>query len=176
MSDSHAWKHNVDSRISIIADGLGSHAALQTSLSGLKGLLDDHLDPEEAVGTDADQQGFHRRLLQVFKASPADSAYEDWLQKLHPDEQKRVADFVGEKSAQDVCKGFKYEQSLGVREHTELMHKISPVIVNGLSNDAEEDAYEGIFRKLAHGLDSFPGRHKHDSVILSSETPQCLLP
>lgn len=172
MPASHTWEHDVDSRISIIADGLSRHGSLQQSLPGLKGLLDDYLDPKQTIGTDADQQGFHRRLLQVFRDSPTDSTYENWLQKLQPDEQKRVADFVGGSSAKEVCGGFKCEQSLGVREHTELLHKVSPVIVNGLSNDEEEDSHGSIFRQLVCCLDLVPGRHKHDSVIVSKENHQ----
>lgn len=168
MKDSHTWKHNVDGRISIIADGLRSNDELQQNLPGLEVLLNDCLDPEQAVGTDSDQHGFHRRLLQVFRDSPADSAYQDWLDKLQPDEQKRVGAFVDGTHAQDVCQGFQFKQSLGARQHIESLAKSSPVIVNGLSNDKDVDkGGSSIFRRLLCGLHIPSERHKRDSVQVS---------
>lgn len=170
MSQSYTWKQDVDSRISIIADGLGSHDNLRKSLPGLKRLLDDYLDPKQAVGTDADQQSFHRRLLQVFRDSQADFTYEDWLQKLQPDERDRVVKFVDGKPAEDVCKEFRFGPSFGVRENIERLHKGAPVIVNGLNGDEDEDD-GSIFRKLTCGLDLFASWQKHPIVVSRGLSP-----
>lgn len=177
----HTWEHNVDERIELIIKGLRSHHTVQEHLPGLKQLLDDYLDPRQAVGTDDDQQGFHRRLLQVFRDSRADFTYEDWLKKLKEDEQRRVEDFVDGKNCQDVCKNFKFDRSLGVREELEFMAKTSPVIVNGLSNDDDEDEdgdgdgdgaeRPSIFRKLSCGFDVLFERSKRDSVVVSQVAP-----
>lgn len=170
MAPAHQpWNHCVDERIRIIADGLGKHDSLQDKLPGLKSLLDDYLDPSSNVGTDADREGFHRRLLQVFRDSRADFAYETCLKKFRPDEQKRVADFVDGRSVSDAGKNFTFGPSLGVREHLKLMHHAEggPVIVDGLSTveDVERDT---VFQRLLHGLLAPCDQRRGDSIIVST--------
>lgn len=164
-----AWNHSVDERIKIIAKGLEKHDNLQDKLPGLKELLGDYLDPQNVVGTDADQECFHRRLLQVFRDSQADFTYDDWLKTLSADEQKRVVDFVDGQAVDDVCKGFDFGPSIGVREHVDLMLKAEagPVFVDGL-NTKEDAEHHGHFHKFLRGLvESFESR-RGDSIVVGA--------
>lgn len=137
-------------------------------------LLDDYLDPSDAVGTDADPEGFHRRLLQVFRDSQADSAYGDWLKKLSPDEQKRIADFVNGNGLDSVSKGYKSVPSLGVREHVQLMlgGEAGPVVVDGLNNRVHGQRDGPFLRKIIDDLtDLFTYREKDSITVRMTSCP-----
>lgn len=170
-SSNRSWDHCVDQRMSIIKDGLGEHQHLQEKLPGLKSLLEDYLAPDNDVGTDADQEGFHRRLLQVFRDSQADFTYEQWLQKFRPDEQKRIADFVEGRPAGEVGKDFRFGLSLGVREHNELMLQAEggPAVVDGLNVKSGVE-HDTVFHRLLHGLAELAEPlepRKCDSIVVS---------
>ncbi|KAJ4390706.1 hypothetical protein N0V93_004304 [Gnomoniopsis smithogilvyi] len=167
-----AWTKSVDDRIRFIAEGLHNHEHLQEKLPGLESLLDDYLDPQNAVGTAEDQEGFHRRLLQVFRDSEADSAYDDWLAKLTPDEQKRVAEFV---EGHDCCEagcGYTPGPSIGVREHVELMLSdgSGPIVLDGL-NGRKHDTTDGpILTRMVASLTNAFTLESRKSIVVYQDT------
>lgn len=167
--NNRAWTHKTDDRIGLIADGLRDHEHLQKKLPGLKHLLEDYLDADKAIGTDDDQEGFHRRLLQVFRDSDDDFAYNDWLDKLAPQEKERVSNFVGGDSLNKAGDGYTPGPSMGVREHVELMIKAGtgPVVVEGL-NDRGHGVKEGPFlwRMIEDLADVFTHAGR-DSIVVS---------
>lgn len=162
--------HTVDERIRFLADALEKHHILQHKLPGLKTLLDDYLDPGNDIGTDANREGFHRRLLRVFRDSKVDSTYEDWLKKFRPDEQKCVADFVDGRSVSDAGKNFTFGSSLGVREHIELMHQAEggPVVVDGLNASEAVGPTDTVWKRLLRDLAAPLEYRKGDSIIVST--------
>lgn len=175
--NNRAWTHKIDDRIGLIADGLRQHEHLQNKLPGLKPLLEDYLDTNNAIGTDDDQEGFHRRLLQVFRDSEADSAYEHWLAKLAPQEKERVSKFVDGHSLDKAGDGYTPGPSIGVREHVELMLKAGtgPVVVEGL-NDRGHGVKEGPFlwRMIEDLADVFTHAGR-DSIVVSRSLMKVLL-
>jgi hypothetical protein len=113
------WDRTTEERLRLIAQGLADNDEIHWKLPGLRTLLTDYVDPRVDI-TSAD---FHRRLLRVFRDSDYDSAYQDNLEKLSPDEKERIERFVAEdKSLDDVSRDFDMCMSLGVREH--LQHLI----------------------------------------------------
>lgn len=175
--NNRAWTHKTDDRIGLIADGLRQHEHLQNKLPGLKSLLEDYLDTDNATGTDDDQEGFHRRLLQVFRDSDADFAYNDWLAKLAPEEKQRVSKFVDGRSLDKAGDGYVPGPSIGVREHVELMLSggTGPVVVEGL-NDRGHGVKEGPFlwRMIEDLADVFTHAGR-DSIVVSRSIMKALL-
>ncbi|KAK4033533.1 putative xylitol oxidase [Parachaetomium inaequale] len=113
------WDRTTEERLRLIAQGLADNEEIHRKLPGLRTLLNEYVNPAVPV-TSAD---FHRRLLRVFRDSDYDSAYQDNLEKLSPDEKERIEKFVAEdKSLDDVSHDFDMCMSLGVREH--LQHLI----------------------------------------------------
>lgn len=130
-----------------------------------------YLNPGEAIGTDDDQEGFHRRLLQVFRDSQADFAYEDWLTKHTLEDQKRIADFVDGHGLETACGGYKPGPSIGVREHVDLMLNAGsgPVVVDGL-NGRGHSKREGPSLKTIVGdlVDVFTHQGRESIVVSGS--------
>lgn len=171
MEASHhgsSWGHSVDERLWLVRDSLNADFSMQEKLPGLKSILDDYLDPHSDFGTDAQQETFHRRLLQVFRDSGADQTYEHWLEKLRPDEQKRVKDFVTGDSSKQVSQDFAFGPSLGVREHMKRLVESEPVIVEGL-NSKRVARIDGWWSKLSCGLfvPFWERREDPDPIIVS---------
>lgn len=138
--------------------------------------MDDYLDPSSTIGTDEDKQGFHRRLLQVFRDSQDDFAYEEWLAKLQPDEQKRIQGFVDGDSAERAGREYMHGLSLGVREHIEELVKrgAKPVVVKGLNDKRVQDSdrKKGLLREVVDDLiEPFMHHHHEYSSIVSHELP-----
>ncbi|PSR85731.1 hypothetical protein BD289DRAFT_409085 [Coniella lustricola] len=165
-----AWTHSVDERVAVIATHLHASPAMQTKLPGLKDLLDDYLDPSSSIGTDEDQEGYHRRLLRVFRDSKDDFAYEQWLTKLQLDDQKRVEEFVDGGSVEKAGRGYKHGVSLGVREHIEELVRggAKPVVVEGLNNVIVENdqSKEGFVQNTVDELiQPFKHHHAYSSIV-----------
>lgn len=163
------WTHDTDSRIRLIAEGLRDHQDLHDKLPGLKALLKDYLDTNNAIGTDDDQEGFHRRLLKVFRDSDADSAYQDWLAKLAPQEQERVSKFVDGHSLDKAGDGYTPGPSLGVREHLDSMlcADSGPVVVEGLNDRKQVEKKESfLWRMFEYVRDVFTHSGR-DSIVVS---------
>jgi hypothetical protein len=177
-----SWNNNLDDLIRIIANAL-SDEKVNADLPGLKGLLDDYLDPEVPVGG----EDFHRRMLRVFHESK-DQTYEHLLDEMTPDERDRVNQFVeGDEPLEKCSLGFDMGLSLGVREHIKAMvaeHAVSvsaagPVHVTGLTTD-EMKLKDNILYKFAKGLSElFHCFHRDiddeqvfpDEVIVSQPDP-----
>lgn len=163
-----SWSHSVDERLCIIRDSLVANPSMQERLPGLKSILDDYLNPHSDFGTDAQQESFHRRLLQIFRDSEVDQTYMHWLEKLRPDEQQRVKDFVAGDTSKEVGRNFEFGPSLGVREHMKRLVESKPVFVKGLSSKREAKV-DSLLSKLSCGLFvPFRGKKEDpDSIIVS---------
>jgi hypothetical protein len=118
-SGSTCWNRTGDERLELIADGLTDNEDIRKKVPGLRTLLKEYVDPNVPVSP----PDFHKRLLRVFRESDYDSAYQECLEKLTPDEKERVEKFVADdQPLEDVSSDFDMCVSIGVREH--LQHLI----------------------------------------------------
>lgn len=168
--------HTVRKRLELISNTLANDHVTHQQLPGLHNLLKDHLKAPLS------SEDFHRRLLRVFRNSEHDSAYEQCLDTLTPNERDCIEKFVHhDQPLDDVAEEFEVVPSAPVRDHLQHHEGVGFAIVSSegvrvvrTNSDWEEVAGQpsnmgGCFHELLHKLrDLFTERRSEDPQVVVS--------